>query len=114
MWNNFTIGELGPLSTSTPVAGGLGENPNDYWWHYHKWDIGGRVSKDSQEGKAISALVEFGAGVARVDEFMLALAFSNMPPNEIVSVVSGAIDKAFKEGESSKLEAIREVLGIHR
>lgn len=113
MWDNFKIGKLGPLSLSVHIVGGLGENEKDYWWHYHKWDLGGRVSKDSQVGKDISALVKSGAGEAQVDDFMLSVAFRNIPTSEIVSTVKGAIDKAFKDGESSKMATIREALGIH-
>lgn len=114
MWEDFVIGDTGGHSAATTVVGhpGLSGNSTAYWWHDHDLDVGGKIVKDSTEGRVITRMIEAAASGKQLDKWILEVAVANMGAPKVVAMIARARAKSFDAGKESKASEIKKALGL--
>ena len=112
MWSDFSIGDVGSCGSAVTITVNHSENSNEYWWSYSEFSIGGKVAKNTLEGKKIAHLVGSGASGSKVDGVLLKIAVARMSPTKIVGIFAQIKEEAFRAGEAHRAATIREALAV--
>ena len=112
MWSDFSIGNIGDCASAVTITENLSENANEYWWSHAEFGIGGKVAKNTLEGKEIARLVSSGASEGKIDRALLKIAVAGMTPTKIVGIFAQVKEEAFRAGEAHRAATIREALAV--
>ena len=112
MWDDFTVGDVGEAASAVTVTPNLAENASAYWWRDSELEIGGKLSKESPQGKKVADLVSACAPSDKIDDYIFKVAISRMSAARIVSIFTQVRENAYKLGAEHKARDIRRALGI--
>lgn len=115
MWDDFSVGSVGNSTSALRVMEtNLSHCDDAYWWNSRDLGIGGKVAKDTEEGREIAALIETAPTEKKVDALLFRIGVASMSPRKIVRVLHQARATAFRAGEEHRASLIREVLDCRR
>lgn len=115
--NEFSIGRISDLySARRTRVNGLCENDRDYWWTHPKYEIDGKISKDSKEGVKIKGMLTRRKSEKDITAYIFGLALEAIGPDRLTTIidniVKGAKEDAFYRGGEARAREIRNALGI--
>ncbi len=118
MWNDVLIGE-GSIGNSAVLIGriegkhSISENSLSYWIGDLFLDTRIVIKKDTEEGKTLTKLIQEGADLTKIIEFVENVLLSNIPSDRLKILINRVIDRAISIGKEMKLAEIREVLQLY-
>lgn len=118
MWDDFKIG-TGVAQTSATkvfslpegVAADISDNSTAFWISNAFCDAGGRIFKNTVEGKKLAELIEKGSS-APINTFLSKLVLMNITPAKLKRVIDEAINESFNRGREKAQDEMRHALGM--
>ena len=91
----------------------LSANLYEYWYHSEYYKDTVRINKETGVGKKITQMLDSNLHASKLYEYLEGVVFRRLKPSEIITIIEGAKQDAFREGREAKEREIRKVLGIY-
>lgn len=115
MWNDVVIGkgEKGCSAVKVfaiPGAHSISQNRTSFWISPCLLGAGVTIFKNTDEGKKLQALIEAGAPLGEIQEWLDCLVLRSLEPKKLKQLIERSNESAFLEGKRAKAAEMRAVL----
>jgi hypothetical protein len=90
----------------------LSENSVSYWFDLDQYNIGGRIAKDSPEGKQLSRIIADKTSVEYTKKTIFGWCLKRLQMEEFTRIFDWVRDEAFKEGKNAVRKSLALVIEI--
>ena len=117
MWDDFNIGNTKKFGAATCVNGWnwISENETEYWIDnlFANGRFGGRIAKNTSQGKIISQMIAKNKSESRVHLAVARMAIKATKATTLLRIIKDTNNSSYLMGKRDKAAEIRSCLDVH-